>query len=79
MEDSNNLEKSRGHGIGNKQADRSRERQCALKRSTGDSRWWGLLWTKILWDLQRESNRHKPLQIPSARNRPKRAVGPPSL
>lgn len=58
-------------------ADRQRERYCALKRSRGDSRWWGLLWTKILWDLQREGHRHKPLQTPSARNRPKRAVDLP--
>lgn len=64
-----NIERARRwNAIGNKL-----ERYWALKRSRGDSRWWGLFWTKILWDLQREGRRHKPLQTPSARNRSKRA------
>lgn len=45
-----------GNAAGHKQGSKSRERFCALNCGNRESRWWGLLWTKILY-LHRERHR----------------------
>lgn len=45
-----------GNAAGHEQGSKSRKRVCALNCGNRESRWWGLLWTKILY-LHRERHR----------------------